>query len=430
MSLISSLYTGTTGLESNSQDLSIIGDNIANANTIGFKETRAVFEDQLSQTLLGSASNGQIGLGAHLLAAQRIFTQGALTTTGNNTDLALQGGGLFVVRGTHDGVLANFYTRDGQFSIDRNGFMVNQEGLRLQGYQADVAGNISGTVGDLDVAGAAAQPHATANVVFKANLDAGATVGAAFNPATPSTTSNFSTSVTIYDSLGVAHQTSVYFRKSGPNAWEWHALTDGSGITGGTAGTPVEIAGGTMAFNSSGGLQSFTQAGTFNPANATNPQPVTFNLGDPASVAGGTGFAGITQFASTSAISFASQDGYSTGQLAGLTVSSDGTITGALTNGQARTLGKVAVAQFAAPDRLQREGGNLMLETFDSGQPSVGVAGTGGRGSVVSGSLEQSNVDLATEFVRMISAQRDFEANSKTITTADQLLTELIQIKR
>lgn len=429
MSLISSLYTGTTGLESNSQDLSIIGDNIANANTIGFKETRAVFEDQLSQQLLGSSGNGQIGLGSHLEAAQRIFTQGALTSTGNNTDLALQGGGLFVVNGAHDGVVSNFYTRDGQFSIDRSGYIVNQQGLRLQGYQADVAGNISGTVGDLDVSGAAAQPHATANVTLKANLDAGATVGPAFSAASPSTTSNFSTSATVYDSLGVAHQTSVYFRKSGANAWEWHALTDGGGITGGTAGTPVEIAGGTMTFNASGGLQTFTQAGTFNPANATNPQPINFNLGDPAA-GGGTGFAGITQFAETSAISFASQDGYSTGQLAGLQISSDGTITGALTNGQSRTLGKVAVAQFAAPDRLQREGGNLMLETYDSGQPSVGVAGTGGRGSVVSGALEQSNVDLATEFVRMIAAQRDFEANSKTITTADQLLTELIQIKR
>ena len=428
MSLISSLYTGTTGLETNTQDLSIIGDNIANANTIGFKESRAAFEDQLSQQLLGA---GQVGLGAKLQMSQRIFTQGSLTSTGISTDLALEGAGLFAVKGTHNGVTGTFFTRDGKFQQDKDGFLSNLGGLRVQGYQADATGTITGQLGDLAIGGQQSNPKASDTVTLKANLRADAPVlAAAWDPLTPGPTSNFSTGVTVYDSLGATHQMSVYFRKTADGAWDWHGLVNGGEVQGGTKGVQSEVASGTLSFDSAGALSAFTQTSSFNPNGAVNPQPLAFNFGDPTSVAGGTGLAGIRQTTSDSAVTFTSQNGYTSGQLAGMRIDASGNITGAFTNGQTRVLGQVAVASFSAPDRLDRAAGNLLAETANSGTASFGAAGTGGRGSVSGGALEQSNVDLATEFVRMITAQRGFQANSKTINTADQLLQELIQLKR
>lgn len=428
MSLISSLYTGTSGLESNTQDLSIIGDNIANANTIGFKQSRAAFEDQLSQSLLGA---GSVGLGTRLQLAQRIFTQGTLTSTGLSTDLALQGSGLFVVKGNHNGANGNFYTRDGGFVLDSSGFLVTKDGLRVQGYQADPSGAITGLIGDLALNNATgtSPPLATTNLKLIANLQSDAPIIAApWDPLQASTTSNFNTTTRIFDSLGTEHQVNVYFRRTAAGAWDWHALTDGGGVTGGTAGTPTEIAGGTLTFDAAGKLSAVTQASTFSPLGA-NPQTLTFDFGDDLA-SGGTGLKGVTGFTAQSATSYSSQDGYPSGDLSNIKVTSDGTILGSFTNGQSRALGQVAVANFNAVDRLERVGGNLLAESGGSGGASVGVAGTGGRGVINSGALEQSNVDLATEFVRMIAAQRGFQANSKTINTADQLLSELIQLKR
>lgn len=426
MTLISSLYAGQSGLETSSLDLSVIGDNIANANTIGFKGGRAAFEDALSQSLVGGA---QLGLGAQLETIQKIITQGALTNTGLATDLALQGNGFFMVKGSHNGVDSSYYTRAGQFTLDKGGNLVNLEGLKVQGYAADAAGNITGQLGDLLVGNAKAIPVPTANVTVKANLDASAAVPAAWDPLNPQTTSNFSSDTTVYDSLGKAHATTIYFRKTGTGTWEWHAMTDGGGLTGGTAGTPTEIASGTLAFDTSGKLTTVTQASNFNPLGAVNPQPLNFNLGDPTGT-GGTGLAGITQFASPSVTTFMSQDGYGSGDLAAIKVEPDGKITGSFTNGQTRTLGQVAVAEFSSPDKLDRVGGNLYVETPNAGQPTLGGAGAGGRGSIIAGALEQSNVDLAGEFVRMIAAQRSFQASAKTVTTADGLLQELMNIKR
>jgi len=426
VSLLSSLYTGTTGLEANSEDLSVIGDNIANASTIGFKASRADFEDQLSQSLIGT---GQIGMGAQLQRVQQVLTQGSLTTTGINTDLALQGNGYFVVNGAYNGQTGNFFTRDGQFSIDSTGYLVNQDGLRVQGFTASPAGVLGSTLGDLNLGAVASQPLATTTVSAKANLQSDAPVAAAWDITRPDATSNFATGVTIYDSLGAAHATTVYFAKNGAGTWDWHAVTDGAGISGGSAGTPVEIANGTLTFDSSGKLQDMTQTSNFNPLGAVGPQALTFNFGDTLN-SGGTGLSGITQFAASSTATFVDQDGYGAGEVTGISISSDGKITGSFTNGQTRILGEVGVASFAAPDRLARDGANLLATTQDSGQPTIGAAGGGGRGSITAGALEQSNVDLAGEFVRMIAAQRGFSANSKTVNTADQMLQELIQLKR
>ena len=440
MSLLTSLSAGTTGLEAASLELSVVGDNIANANTVGFKGGRAAFMDALTQTVIGGT--GEIGLGSRLESVQKILTQGALNSTGIATDLALQGNGFFIVSGNHNGQTANFFTRAGQFTVDKDGYMVNLEGLRVQGFPADATGALTAQPGDLLVGTASAQPRATGNIQVKANLAADAPIlmdntvvppaPIPFDPANPNTTSNFSTSMTVYDSLGSAHGVQVFFHKSAAGAWDWHAMTDGGGLTGGTAGQLTQIADGTLTFDTSGRLATSVQnaAFSFNPLGAVAPQPLTFNFGDALSTAGATGLLGVTQFASPSASTFIGQDGFGSGQLASIRIDPTGNINGVFTNGQTRVLGQVAVAGFSGPDRLERVGGNLYQQTQASGQPVVGAPGAGGRASIISGSLEQSNVDLAEQFVRLIAAQRAFQANSKTITTADQLLSELIALKR
>ena len=428
MSLLSSLYTGTSGMQANSQELSVVGDNIANANTIGFKSNRAVFENALSQSLIGGT--GETGLGTRMQAVQRIVTQGSLVSTGVATDLALQGDGLFVVKGIHGGQQGTYYTRAGQFTVDKQGFLTTLDGLRVQGNPANATGAINSALSDLNVGDQSAPPTATANITLRGNLNADAPVpAAAWDPTQPQATSNFSTSVTLYDSLGRPHQADVFYSKVSDGSWEWHALTDGANIELGTPGVATEIASGTLAFDTEGKLVDATQTSDFNPRGANLAQPLTFNFGDPTS-AGGTGQAGITQFANASTTTFVNQDGSTAGDLASVEVDTQGNITGAFTNGRTRVLGRVAVAEFSAPDQLRALSGNMFLETEKSGQPTIGGAGEGGRGSIIAGSLEQSNVDLASEFVRMIAAQRGFQANSKTITTADQLLNELISLKR
>jgi flagellar hook protein FlgE len=435
MSLLTALNTGTTGMAASSQNLSVIGDNIANANTIGFKEGRAAFEDALVQEVIGTPGGGQLGDGVNLQAIQRIITQGALTQTGISTDLALQGSGQFIVKGNLNGVQSQFYTRDGQFTVDKSGYLVNLVGLRLQGYPADSKGVVQGGLGDLLVGTASANANATKAVTMKGNLAADAKISGtpAFDPLDPTGTSNTQSSVTVYDSLGQAHTVDVYYRKTAAGTWDYHAMTDGAGLTGGTPGVATEIASGTLTFDANGKLTTqVDNPPSFNPIGATNPQPLTFNFGDPTAT-GGTGVAGFTQFGGTNGVSattFTGQDGNGFGALSSVNINNKGEVLGSFTNGSTRVLGQVAVADFKAADKLQRVSGNLAIETTDSGQPTIGEPASGGRGSIASGALEQSNVDLAGEFVNMISAQRAFQANSKTITTADSLLGELMQLKR
>ncbi len=436
MSLVSSLYTGQTGLESSTADLSVIGDNIANSNTVGFKASRAAFSDAMTQEMIGAGGTvSQVGLGSQLMSVQKILTQGALNNTGVATDLALDGNGFFAVKGSHNGREGQFYTRAGQFTIDRGGFFVNQEGLRVQGYTASPTGVVGPTPGDLRLGDAASAPLMTANISAKANLDAASTVlVAAWDPLSPGTTSNFSTGVTVYDSLGVEHQVDMYFRKTADTAtgatWEYHAMTDGAGLTGGTAGTPTEIQTGTFDFDLTGRLNTVTPgAGTFNPINATQAQPLTLNLGDDIT-SGGTGLLGITSFAATSAATQVSQDGYGSGVLSSISIDQIGNVQGAFSNGTSRIIGQLAIASVPAGDQLERAGGNLFAETTASGNITLGAAGSGGRGGVVAGALENSNVDLSNEFIRMITAQRNYQASAKTVQTADQLLAELMNLKR
>jgi flagellar hook protein FlgE len=451
MSLVGALQVGASGLNASSQELSVVGDNIANSSTVGFKAARTVFADAMAQQLIGAG--GQTGLGVTTLTVQKLFSQGGFTTTGLATDVAIQGNGLFVLKGNHGGEEGTFYSRNGQLIIDKDGYLTNLEGLRVQGLQADASGTVtSGLLGALQIGNASAPAKATDSVTIRGNLDQTAEFKT-WDPTNPKTSSNFTTSMTVYDSLGKAIQLDIYCCKNDPTDsaqtqpgdsgdWTYHVMTDGAnlafekdGSTTATAGVATEVAVGTLRFDTSGRLISNATdaAGSgFYPKDSFGPQALTFNFGtgtDPAFGAG-SGLDGLTQYAATSAVSFVTQAGSSSGSLSSISVGQDGTITGGFTNGQTRTLGQVILANFKAPDQLGRVGSTLYAEKPASGPPTLGTPATADRGSVVAGSLEQSNVDISSEFVRMIAAQRNFQANSKTLTTADQLLAELMNLKR
>lgn len=421
MSIISSFYIGASGLNSNSIEMSVVGDNIANANTIGFKASRTAFADVVAETLIGSTS--QLGGGSRVASIQKLIQQGAITTTGIATDLAIQGGGFFMVNGK-DG--ERMFTRAGQMTLDQSGFLVNLDGLRVQGFGADALGNISAGLGDLNLTGATAPPKGTESITIKGNLTADPNEpDLTFDVANISETSNFSTTIQIFDSLGNPHSVDVHFSKTGAGDWQWNAVMDGSEFDGGIAGTPTVVGTGALTFDENGNLVTDPPIGTLDgmqdfAGGATVPAtPIEIDFS-----------AMVQQSTTPSSVNFIGQDGFGAGQLAGVTIDEAGEIIGTFTNGQKRALGQIAVADFAADDQLDRVGNNLFRATGTSGEPNIGVPGTGGRGSIVAGALEQSNVDLSNEFIRMIVAQRSFQANSKTLQTADQILAELIQIKR
>lgn len=426
MSIYRAMYSGVSGMAAEGQALGVVGDNVANSNTVGFKQSRSMFEDVLG----GAIGTNAGGSGVRMLQAQQIFAQGTLLNTGQPTDLALSGDGFFVVNGMVDGVAGDFYTRAGQTKLNAAGKLVNPQGLGVQGYTAKPDGTYTTTLGDITVSTAAIPPKATTSLTITANLDSSATAPTApWDPTNPVATSNFSTTMKVYDSLGNAHSVDVYFRKSSTGAWSYAALANGSEVTGGTAGTASTIASGTLSFSTGGALSGVTTTGgtvTFNGAAA---QTVAFDFGSPTS-AGGTGLTGLTQFSSPSNISAQSQNGYASGDLINLKIEADGVVKGVYSNGQAIAAGKIAVAKFRSTDGLGRAGHNLWVATQASGDASVGNAGSGGRAALVAGALEQSNVDIAQQFVELIAHQRAFQANSKTITTADEMLQETLSLKR
>lgn len=428
MSITRAMYAGVSGLSAQSDTLSIVGDNIANTNTIGFKRMRATFENVLGGAI-GAPDNA--GAGVRLGRSQQIFAQGALINTGQATDAALSGDGFFVVNGTVSGVTGNFYTRAGQLTVRNDGVLVTPQGMAVQGYSPSAAGGFDSQVGTIKLSTAQLQPKATATMRVTANLDAAATPPVAvFDPQNPGPTSNLSTSMTVYDSLGNSHAVDLYFTKTGNGAWTVHALAKGDELAGGPAGQNAEIATGQLTFNSAGALQDvqWAPSASVSFVGATPNQPIALDFGTTIA-AGGTGLGGTTQFGSPSAVSAQSQDGYSSGDLAGVKIESDGTVSGVYSNGQTVAAGRMAIAKFASNDGLGRAGQNMWVATRESGDAAIGAAGEGGRGAIVAGALEQSNVDVAEQFVNLITHQRAFQANSKTITTADQMLQELMTLK-
>jgi len=426
MSITNSLYIGISGLQAHGEAISVVGDNIANASTVGYKRNRATFSDMLG----GEIDSHRLGGGVRLAGTQTMWDQGAVTQTGNPLDLAIRGGGMFMVKGSHGGQNAQYYTRDGRFHLDQTGYVVNQQGLRLQGFAIDSSGTRALAAGDLPLGVRESPPVATTNAGMSLNLDANAQVPGAWDPLNPNTTSNYATSETVYDSLGAAHPVQVYFRNQGAGAWEYHAMVDGGELTGGTPGALTEIASGTMTFTTAGALDSQTSAGSSADfLNAAPAQAINFKFGDDIA-SGGTGLAGTTQFAGASAVTGLDIDGRSPGKLTDIAISDDGKIRGVFDNGDKVDLAQVAIADFANEDGLDRVGDSLMVETATSGNPLVDVPGTGARGSVSSGALESSNVDLGNELVTLIAYQRAFQANAKTVTTADEMMNDINNLKR
>jgi flagellar hook protein FlgE len=439
MSIINTMYTGVSGLNAEGDALGVVGDNISNSNTVGFKAQRAIFQDMLGHSVTAGTPSALPGAGVRVSQIQQMFTQGSLSNTGVSTDMALSGDGFFVVQGAVAGVTGDFYTRAGQMKIDNSGQIVNPDGMVLQGYKALPGGAFAASVSGMTVPTSALAPQATTSMTITANLNSAATIPALpgpppvpvpFDIANPSATSNTQTTMKVYDSLGNAHSVNVYFAKTGDNTWDYHAVVEGSELQGGTPGN-VEIGAGTLTFDTNGALQdaAVTAPITASFSGATANQAIAFNVGTSIN-AGGTGKDGVTQFAGASSVSSQSQDGYASGDLSGVSVDSNGVVQGVYTNGQKLAVGQLAIAKFSSNEGLGRAGQNLWIATRDSGDPALGTAGSGGRGAVSAGALEGSNVDLATQFVDLIAHQRAFSANSKTITTADEMLQEVVNLKR
>ncbi len=427
------MFSGVSGLRAEGEALGVVGDNIANVNTVGFKSQRAVFQDVLGHSILAGTSSALPGSGVRVGDVQQLFTQGSISNTGVSTDVALNGDGFLVVAGTVDGITSNFFTRAGQFTIDNDGFLVNQQQLNVQGYIANADGTLQAAVSDLAVPTSSLAPFSTTEITITANLDSrDAENLLTFDVTNPAGTANGTTSITVFDSLGTARTLDIYFNAVGGNLYEYNVVADGAELAGGTAGVDQLLSTGTLQFTSDGALDTATtpQLALSFAGGATAGQLIDLNFGDDILTDGSTGLAGTTQFASDTAVSSQSQDGFASGEFSGLAIDGTGLVQGLYTNGQKITIGQLAVAKFRSNDGLGRAGQNLWIETRDSGTAALGAAGAGGRASVSAGALESSNVDLGEEFVGLIQHQRSFSANSRTITTADEMLQELINIKR
>jgi flagellar hook protein FlgE len=568
MALSSALFSGISGLSSLGNAMQVIGDNIANVNTVGFKGSTFTFQDLLSQSMFTRAGTSQVGRGTALSNIASNFEQGSFESTGNTTDLAIGGEGFFSLREAGSDNL--YYTRAGNFRFDENGSLVNPEGYVVQGWSVDSDGNITGSTRDIAMNSFTSQPEATKEVTIMANLDKDSISKSAIisskwkgtaNPPIDSTSYQYQSTVKVYDSLGSTHDVTTYYDKISGSEWEYIVTCNPSeDLRAGIAGTEGAglLARGKITFSESDGtikdismsrLGAYTNGNaqavectgatsTTTPANlvatdvsvtVNNPEILTasgaitlsFNgtawtssvgtvdtdtstrvsldLGgtgaaditvdlDKAAVAGdtvtltrtgsgdwtqlattdidekgyyefaadfiggtdvdttqnlafniGTRWNGTTQvpdsmattqFASASTTVFQSADGYGAGALQGVDVGTDGLITGSYSNGQKLPLYRIALAKFQSVTNLKKEGGNLYSQTRTSGTATTSLPGTNGLGNIAPNSLEQSNVDIANEFVKMITTQRGFQANSKIITVTDDMLSELINLKR
>lgn len=578
MGILSSLFAGVSGLNANGTALSVIGNNIANMSTVGFKGSKATFADLISSSISGGSGAVQTGIGVALTSVQGNFSQGSLATSSNVLDLAIDGNGFFVVEDAQGGT---FYSRAGLFRLDRNNNVVDPSGFKLQGFLADTTGTITGTIGDIALPSTTASPRATTIALVAANLNsatnqtgvrgnvvasaasvvttaAGAnsfdidlngdgvqtvtvangltgaalataiqnavrglvpndpfkaaaysgftatvnasniytftsgitgttnnsttgtgtvvvtanggdtlatdlnmtagtsTAGTDFLLSDPSASSNFSTSMTVFDSLGNSHLLTTYFTRVGENTWNYNVVANASDVVTANYDSSnidaslgiVKVGSGTLTFGTNGTLDrespvtrydTGTAAGTagttpgelqvdFN--GATQNQLIVMNYGTSVTTDGGSGLDGTTQFGSTSALVQQTQDGFAAGSLQAFSVDSNGTISGRFSNGQLRALAQVVLARFPDPIGLTRTGKNTFAQSGNSGQPVTGTPDSAGLGRVLSNSLELSNVDLGESFIDMIAAQRGFQANSRVITTSDEILQELVNLKR
>ncbi|WP_028312785.1 flagellar hook protein FlgE [Derxia gummosa] len=402
---------GLSGLNAASKNLDVIGNNVANANTIGFKGQRAEFGDMYANSLLGSSQTIP-GIGVRTAAITQQFGQGNISVTSNPLDIAINGNGFF--RLENNGVVT--YSRNGQFQVDKDQYLVTASGQHVTGFVADAGGSITADApGRLRLSTTAMAPAVTTKSTIKGNFDSREDTipNTPFNPV-DSTTYNGASGMTVYDDLGNSHAVQLYFARPDPTTSDWqvYAVENGSTLNGGTAI-------GTLSF--SNGLLSSTATTNF-----TVPVPAANGAG---AFSFDIDFAGSTQFGASTAMTAITQDGYAPGTLAGFSIGNDGTISGRYSNGQTKAQGRIVLTDFANPQGLASLGNNQWAETTASGQPVTGTAGTGNFGTMQSAALEEANVDLTNELVNMITAQRAYQANAQTVKTMDSMLQTLVNMR-
>lgn len=457
--MMRSLYAGVSGLQNHQTRMDVIGNNISNVNTHGFKNSRVTFQDMLSQTIAGAArpeaniggiNPKQIGLGMNIAAIDKIFTQGSLQTTGNQTDLAISGDGFFVLA---DGD-TNYYTRAGAFGLDRDGTMVNPaNGMKVQGWMAqpneagEMVLNTSGSTEDLIVPiYGKVEARETTEVRYQSNLDSRVPIIPENATGRMRASAGVTSNIDVYDNQGNNYRMSMIFWRTGANEWTASAAIDGT-----DSPVTLDVPAGAgqenqmnpnsrinLRFSPDGKLMSVADSAT--PDEQNRGQLVVnanFRIpGDPnvRSLNLDLGTAGvengITQFASSSTTKAVEQNGHGMGYMESYDIDNSGIITGVYSNGTRHAIGQVAMATFTNPQGLTASGETLFEVSNNSGMPNVGAAAQEGRGNIVAGSLEMSNVDLADQFTDMIVTQRGFQANSKSIQTSDQMLQELLTLKR
>ena len=414
--MIGSLFAGISGLSANSTAMTVIGDNIANVNTTAFKSNKSSFANILSQSLGGSGTGG-IGRGVEFWGVSPSWSQGSIENTSNSTDMAINGKGFFMVEDTTGSA---YYTRAGEFSFDKDGYLVNPDGLFVQGYTVtSIAADGTATLGSIEninVPGeSTTPPQATTTSTLDINLDAGAAVN-----------DTYSSTQTVYDSLGNSIPLTLTFTKTAANAW-----TASVSVPAGTVTTPasdIGITNANLTFDGNGNLNTGSDPSITltNLVNGAADIAINWDLFDAANLSNGD----LTQYSAASTTNFNTQNGYSAGNLRGVSVDESGFVTGAYSNGQLTPLYQVVLADFPSYFGLSKMGKNLYSESRASGQAMPGVPLSGSLGSISPSAIEMSNVDLAQEFVKMITTQRAFQANSRVITTSDEVLQELISLKR
>lgn len=417
--MLRSLYAGVSGLRNHQVRLDVIGNNIANVNTVAFKASRVTFKEGFSQLLqgasrppgdLGGINPIQIGSGMNIGSIDQLFTQGTVEATGQMTDLAIQGDAFFVVSNG----LRRFYTRAGNFQLDADGRLIApNNGYVVQGIVADSAGTFSSSsvIGDIQLPlGKKSPPRATSKITLTGNLNLRAQVG-----------ETHSMGVTVYDSAGAPHILQITFTNTGTGTWDWDVTCDTATISPSGSGS--------VQFNSNGSLASFTAPGggtdiTITPNGGGDPFDVTVFAGTVNDIDG------LAGFANPSNAVVSSQDGYPSGDLTGISIDTAGVITGFFTNGVSMALAQIALAKFNNPSGLLRQGDNMYTESANSGMAVMGFAGSSIPSTITPGALENSNVDLSVEFTNMIVTQRGFQANARVITTSDEMLNELVNLRR
>ena len=421
MGISSALYSGVSGLKTNGQAMSVIGNNLANTNTIGFKGSRTVFSDLLSSSISSSSGISQVGRGVSVSTVDNVFSQGTFESTESNLDVAIEGDGFFMLKEVGD--QTPYYSRAGSFRFDDDGYLVTPEGLRVQGKEFDADGTIiAGDPSDIQIADTGLIGGSVTNALtLNTNLDSSeAILPLGGLVITDPNTFNYSSSIQVFDTLGGPHLLTTYFLKTAANTWNWawSAEQEGGAIIQGTGSNTLNFTPDGILTNDALNPPLDTigniPALDWNNSTTSTPIEITFDT---------------TQFNSASTVISQEQDGFGAGDLTGVNIDPEGIVIASYSNGEQINISQLVLSKFVNPNGLSKAGSNLYAATTSSGPPRTGIPGPE-LGKIFTNSLEQSNVDMADEFVKMITIQRGFQANSKIITTVDELLGELINLKR